>query len=221
MKSVLSISCGAAAMLLAGGTAFAGLTNSGFETGNFSGWTVSGVAASAVRNTEFSRDFLGNPQPPMPDDMWRPNEGRYFASLWSTDSNGVNSTSLSQDFHTDAGEMVCFAYFFDFGDFSPFNDSALCQWTDANGVTTTLFEINTPGHEIPSDTNIGWTMICFTAPAAGMNNLTFRVADANGSFESLLGVDFISVVPLPPAVWMGAAGLGLAGIVARRRAMRK
>lgn len=194
---------------------------SGFETGDLTGWTPAGPVAAVTE--QYARDFLGLAQPPV-GGVWLPAQGSYFASLWTTDSAGANTASLGTTFDATAGDVLGFQYFFDFGDFAPIYDSAtgLLTWT---GGSTILFEHNTPGYELGDDENLGWTDLSYTLPVTGTYTLQFSTQDGTDSFESILGIDDVTVgavgavVPAPGAIALSTLGVGLLGWLRRRHAV--
>ncbi len=238
MKQIRITTSAAATMLALAGSAGVHampLTNGGFETAGsgaqpLDSWIAdndSGPNPPSVfqKSSELFRDGL-----PMDDDfqIWEPLEGEFFASLWSTDTDGNSLASLSQTFNARAGDILEFSYFFDV---SPFNenleggdprfDGAVGALADQDGRIVpdgVLFQYNLPNSDLPNNENIGsrdipWTNVDYTLPADGEYTLLFAVADASGSFESILGVDAVSVIPSPGA----SALLALSGLACLRR----
>lgn len=199
-------------------TAKAGIVNGAFETGDLSGWAATGLVVAV--GDELSRDFLGLDQPPA-GGLWLPSQGSYFASLWSTDSGGTDAAILSQTFLGTIGETLRFDYFFDFGDVGPLHDTAIATLLHPDG-SAILFEHNTAGHELGDDENVGWATASYTLPRSGLYTLEYRVTDAVGSFESILGIDNVTVgavIPAPGAILLGTLGAGLVGWMPRRRTL--
>ena len=73
--------------------------------------------------------------------------------------------------------------------------------------------INDPfaGTGLGDDQNIDWTTVSVWLPSAGTYTLGFEIQDSIGAFESILGVDDVSVVPTPGAFLLGAIGCPSSG----------
>ncbi len=177
----------------------ADVVNGSFETQTLSGWTSTGPVY--VVADEVPRDFL----PPVAPD-WVATDGKYFAELWSTDLAGTNHSSLQQSFIANAGDVLRFDYFYDYGDVPPYSDPAVGVLTLPGGSTVQLFSHNTgPSDYRSAGANVGWLTLVIPLPSSGTYTLGFAIADADGTFESLLGVDNVHVSPEPASLAMLAA----------------
>ncbi len=191
------------------------VTNGKFETGDLSGWNSSGTVDTTMN--VYARDYLGLSQEPY-SGYWYPTEGNYFAALSSTDSDGTDVSSLSQTITANAGDILEFDYFFDYGDYAPYYDWSIGRLSfGENNIT--LFEINTSGNELSDDQNIDWTHLSYMLPFSGFYTLEFTIADGAvpGSFESILGVDYVRVIPAPGAIVLVGIGLSMLSKMKRRK----
>ncbi len=200
-----------------GSTASADIvSNGGFET-DLTDWTATGTVDAVGQ--ENPRDGWTS-QPVPVSGLWTPAPpSTSFASLWSTGWGG-DAATLSQTFTAPAGYVLSFDYFFDFGDDIYHADTAKAtlRWSSHEEV---LFQHNF-GNELSDFENKDWSHVAFVLPTTGGYSLQFEVADVYDplaevpAYESILGVDNVSVVPVPGALLLGALGLGSAGGLLRR-----
>lgn len=199
--------CALAFALLAACDASAQIVNGSFDTSTTSGWTSSGPVF--VVDWQEPRDFL----PPVAPD-WFPTSGPYFAELWSTDLAGADSAFLEQTFSAAAGDLLLFDCFYDYGDVAPFYDPARVTLSLSGQGSLDLLTFNTgPSDLVPNGGNVGWLSVVAPLISSGDYTLRFEIADSDGSFESILGVDNARVVPEPA----GAALLAWAAANLLRR----
>ncbi|MBI4234063.1 MAG: PxKF domain-containing protein [Chloroflexi bacterium] len=157
-----------ASLLVSSGLAQAatGIANPGFETGNFSGWSVSGSAQVVTGYGSYA-----------------PKEGNYFAIVWG----GCATNTVSQSFTLSAGQKVSGWAFFKAEDYLPYNDygQVILYVAPTNVV---LFSRN-----VAAVGNYGgtpWTYWEYTAPFTGSYTLyanSTNVGDC--ALSSVLGVD--------------------------------
>ena len=166
---------------------------------------VSGAAAATVVS---HTEDIG----PLPNTNWTPTEGSFFALL---KTDGPSSwCTLEQSFSGTAGDVVSFDYFFDWGDFHPFDDKCYGELLDATGAQVHEFFHWGQGGTLlsPDFSNVGWSSESFILTADGVYKLKFGIAnDEDCVFDSYLGID-AAVVPVPDAVLLGLLGLGVVGI---------
>jgi hypothetical protein len=146
------------------------IVNGGFETGDFTGWILSGDTNDTWIAGAYEYDFP-------------PHSGNFFAFLGTTGSRGYLSQALS----TSAGQSFSVSISFwvnnNFGDPNVF----LVSWNGTNLYAQTNLVAN------------GWinihTNMSFTGPPNGASVLQFTFEDD----EDYLGLDDVSVVLTPNA----------------------
>ena len=119
-------------VLVAGATQAQGsinvIINGGFETGDFTGWTVNSSYAGLYAVVTAQTSANGQ----------SPKEGTYFAQLTAGEGTNVY-TLLSQPFtvSTGATATVSFWAFFQANDSMPYNDNAFVSLLDGSGNPVT------------------------------------------------------------------------------------
>ncbi len=240
MKNILALSTAIMALAVAN-TITAAPVNSSFETGDFTGWTVSipngtsqyppttRPAGSADVVSSWSGTGLTSPISPV--------AGSYFAAVgtsgnaYFTDYTQTYDISVSQSFSLNAGDtLLGYASFYN-GDYEP-QDTAWVNVLDSVGVQlSTLWQAasgglgGSPSTDYRSATP--WTVWQWTAPETGTYTLNMGVTtfgdDTHASYGFFDDINVLhpTVVPEPSTTLLLAGGLmSLLGIGSWRKAKK-
>jgi hypothetical protein len=160
--------------------------NCGFETGDFSGWTVSGDTANAGVDSF---------------DAHTGSFGAFLAGFGSFNAGDTNYTFVEQTLATTPGREYTLSYF-------------TAHFTNANVTPDNVFAAGIDNLLIPSSLQVNVANVPYTGSApysfkAGSSStlLSFLAEDANFDFS----LDDVSVVasPEPASFWLVAPVLGV------------
>jgi len=169
-------------------------SNLGFETGDTSGWTVSGSGGATVGYGAFGAV-----------------EGAYLGFIEAGLGAGVYST-LTQVFDLVAGQTISGQVGFQANDYLPFDDDA---YLSINGVHLFDSSIGSVG----SYGDSGWQGFSYTAPTTGAYTLQLGVrnngdnAASSGAVLDKIGLS--AAVPEPASWTMMILGFGAIGLLLR------
>jgi flagellin len=179
------------------------VANPGFETGDFTGWTLSG-------ETRPDHSFVSSPAHYPGWDEWLPHNGNAFAALGAIGSD----IALSQSFATTPGETYTFSFHLGSDGETPNGISA--RW-NGSVVLAKTDEPETPGHDLvhgpPAN---AYTIYSFTGLATGPTTvIAFDARNHRGWWA----LDDVSVtLPEPSSLASsGACILALAACAQHRR----
>ena len=195
-----------AACVFAAGPALADtnlVANPGFETGDFTGWTVAG-------ETRPDHSFVSDPDTYPGWDEWLPHNGNSFAALGAIGSD----LSLSQTIATTPGQAYTFSFHLGSDGEKP---NALTALWNESVVLSRIDEPETPGHDLihgpPAN---AYATYSFTRLATGpTTTIQFNSRNRDGWWA----LDDVSVT-LPEPSWLASLGAGilaLAGCARHRR----
>ena len=180
------------------------VTNGGFETGDFTGWTLTGTGGGVAIDTRF------------------PHTGTSDAAFAL--ANGGTTATLSQSIATTAGQSYSLSFWL-LDQASPsgtdtmtvtfggFTDAVL--WSGLNTISYANVQLTVPGSAITgTSTSLGFQAsidpnpsgVPGFGPVGGPFNLDDVVLTAN-----------TAAAPEPPAGWLLAVGIVALGLAARRR----
>ncbi len=154
--------------------------NGGFETGDFTGWTLVGDTTSA--GTIYNDVQSSTVYPSLA------HSGNYFAFLGDT-----QLATLSQTLATVPGANYLLSFWLD----NPTNgapEAFLVNWIVSGAVTNTLYDVTSPPV-------LAWTNLQYFVTASSPNTV-LQFGAQNGPFG--FGLDDVSVTPsfqLPTTIW--------------------
>jgi hypothetical protein len=188
MKITSAMALAVVGVMISAGTSSATtnlIVNGGFETGDFTGWTVAGDA-TGVATTGF--------------DGFAPHSGTYFAALGDTSESYPYGT-LSQTVTDASGQALTLSYWLA-------SDGAQPNYFDATWDGTLI-----SGSQITNSNAFGYIDYQFTVVGTGTDTLLFHEQNVP-AYDALDDVSLTAAVP-EPTTWammlLGFMGLGIAG----------
>jgi hypothetical protein len=196
-SGILALLCGAApsfagTVSVCDGVASNLVQNCGFETGDFTNWTVlDNDGNTAVEPNSFN--------PP------GSNSGEFFAALGDASNT---PTTIEQTFSDVVGSTLTFSFYY-YSDGNPYTFTA--DWDGQNVLSLASAVTTTPQ---------GYTLYSYTFTGSGTDTISFTEQDPIGvdGLDDVVVIDPPSGVPEPSSLAFAAAALGLIALAHRRRA---
>ena len=194
-KLIASITTG---LFLAGiaVTANASLVNSGFETGDFTGWTTNPTNGGSVAVVTTDAGF-------------GPTEGSYFANLTA-------DATISQGLSFNAGDKLSFDWNFNSNDYAPFDDYSIFQVINTSNVMLVDVKLATV-LQLPNYTATGWNTFTWTFTMGDVGDISFGVMNCGDTInDSQLYIDNVQA-PVPEPSSMALLLIGCSALAAYRK----
>jgi hypothetical protein len=217
MKNILSVAalafCGLCGASQAMGSSFCDavsgniVVNCGFETGDFTGWTIGGTTSDPI--------VMGLPEYYGVDGL-DANSGNYGAYMSQDLFVGTSPVTLSQTLATTAGDMYSVSFFLE-QDSAPTTVGYVHAFSAAFGGTTMLSL--TPTVAVPGTVG-SFTEYTYTETASAASTtlaFAFENDDNYWSFDDVSVTQIASATPEPSTAAMGGMALGAMLLLWSRR----
>lgn len=169
----------------------AAASNGGFESGDFSGWTLN--TAPNGGSGWVAQQVIAYDSNSHPVSIFSAKEGMYFAAMYPGD-NGFYTT-LTQAFTIGAGDTISGWALFISADEMPYNDRGQMVIKNAAGAEIAIpfdASVESVGNTIGANT--GWTNWTYLFPSDGNYTLEARVTNGEApGYSSILAIDGVTV----------------------------